>query len=121
MNTDIDQRHTPRILFNRPALLAFDRELIDATTEDISMNGILIQSSKLIETTNHIQIILKYSIDRHILMNIKKIWSTLILDDNFNCWRMGNIITGISPKDQNLLASIVLDNLAEVSYPEITL
>lgn len=121
MNEEIDQRHTPRISFCRPAILVFDQKFINVTTEDISMGGILIQCPELIDTDKIIGMVIRYSIEHKILMNVKKIWSTLILTDNFNCWQMGNIITEISPSDQNLLASLILDNLAEVSYPEISL
>ena len=121
MNEEIDQRHTPRISFCRPAILVFDQKFINVTTEDISMGGILIQCPELIDTDKIIGMVIRYSIEHKILMNVKKIWSTLILTYNFNYRQMRNIITEISPSDQNLLASLILDNLAGVSYPEISL
>jgi len=119
MNTKIDQRHTPRISFCRPAILAFDQKLINVTTEDISTGGVLIQGSETIETGKNIEIVIRYSIDREILMNVKKVWSILILTDNVYCWQMGNLITEISPSDQNLLASLILENMTEFSYPKL--
>lgn len=119
MNTKIDQRHTPRISLKRPAIVAFDKKLINVTTEDISMGGILIQGSESIKTDKNIEIVIRYSMDHEIQMNVKKIWSILSLTDNLYCWQMGNLITNISPTDQNFLASLILDNMAEFSYPTL--
>jgi hypothetical protein len=120
MNTRIDQRHTPRISFCRPAILASDQKLINVMTQDISMCGVLIICSETIEADKNIEVIIRMSIDHEIIMNVKKIWSILIFTNNFYCWQMGNLITEISPSDQNLLASLIMDNLAEVSYPKLS-
>jgi len=120
MNTKIDQRHTPRISFCRPAILVSDQKLINVMTEDISMCGVLILCSETIEADKNIEIVIRISINNEIIMNVKKIWSILIFTNNFYCWQMGNLITEISPSDQNLLASLIMDNMAEVSYPKLS-
>jgi len=81
-------------------------------TEDIGVNGALIVCSGIVESiAGEFQIVLKFSKKREMLVTAKKIWSKKIFPDNFNYFELGSIFTKISPYNQNLIASLILEHI----------
>ena len=114
MNTQIDLRHTPRIPMNWLATILSAQTLVPIVgkTEDIGVNGALIVCSGIVESiAGEFQIVLKFSKKREMLVTAKKIWSKKIFPDNFNYFELGSIFTKISPYNQNLIASLILEHI----------